>query len=120
MDLDDMNEINPVVNGGADTITVGDLSATGVDEVNVNLEPNLGTPGGDGLPDRVIAAGTDGDDAVTVAAAPTARSRSRAWPRASASPTPKPSTAWPSTPSPATTRSTPPAWPPDTIQLITD
>lgn len=33
---------------------------------SVNLEPNLGTPGGDGLPDRVIAAGTDGDDAVTV------------------------------------------------------
>jgi pimeloyl-ACP methyl ester carboxylesterase len=62
----DMNEIDPVVNGGADTITVGDLSATAVDEVNVNLEPNLGTPGGDGLPDRVIAAGTDGDDAVTV------------------------------------------------------
>ena len=67
LDLDDMTEINPVVNGGADTITVGDLSATGVDEVNVNLEPNLGTPGGDGQPDRVIAAGTDGDDAVTVA-----------------------------------------------------
>lgn len=62
----DMNEIDPVVNGAADTITVGDLSATAVDEVNVNLEPNLGTPGGDGLPDRVIAARTDGDDAVTV------------------------------------------------------
>ena len=66
LDLDDMNEIDPVVNGGADTITLGDLGATAVDEVDVNLEPNLGTPGGDGLPDRVIAAGTDGDDAVTV------------------------------------------------------
>jgi hemolysin type calcium-binding protein len=69
MDLDDMEEINPVVNGGADTIAVGDLSATGVDEVNVNLEPGLGTPGGDGVPDRVLATGTDGDDAVTVAGA---------------------------------------------------
>jgi Ca2+-binding RTX toxin-like protein len=69
MDLDDMEEINPVVNGGADTIAVGDLSATGVAEVNVNLEPGLGTPGGDGLPDRVIATGTEGDDAVTVAGA---------------------------------------------------
>jgi hypothetical protein len=69
IDLDDMEEINPVVNGGADTIAVGDLSATGVDEVNVNLEPGLGTPGGDGAPDRVIATGTDGDDAVTVAGA---------------------------------------------------
>jgi Ca2+-binding RTX toxin-like protein len=69
MDLDDMDEINPVVNGGADTIAVGDLSATGVDEVNVNLEPGLGSPGGDGLPDHVIATGTDGDDAVGVSGA---------------------------------------------------
>jgi hypothetical protein len=69
MDLDDLEEINPVVNGGADTIAVGDLSATGIDEVNVNLEPGLGTPGGDGLPDRVTATGTDGDDAVAVAGA---------------------------------------------------
>ena len=30
LDLDDMNEIDPVVDGGADTITLGDLSATGV------------------------------------------------------------------------------------------
>jgi Ca2+-binding RTX toxin-like protein len=67
LDLDDMEEIDPVVNGGADTVAVGDLSATGVDEVDVNLEPSLGTPGGDGQPDRVIATGTDGDDAVTVA-----------------------------------------------------
>jgi Ca2+-binding RTX toxin-like protein len=67
LDLDDMDEIDPVVNGGADTVAVGDLSATGVDEVNVNLEPGLGSPGGDGLPDRVIATGTNGDDAVSVA-----------------------------------------------------
>jgi pimeloyl-ACP methyl ester carboxylesterase len=69
MDVDDMEEINPVVNGGADTIGLDDLGATGVDEVNVNLEPGLGTPGGDGVPDRVIATGTDGDDEVTVAGA---------------------------------------------------
>jgi hypothetical protein len=69
MDLDDTEEINPVVNGGADTVALGDLSATGVAEVNVNLEPGLGSPGGDGQPDRVIATGTDGDDAVAVSGA---------------------------------------------------
>jgi Ca2+-binding RTX toxin-like protein len=50
MELEDIDEINPVVNGGADTIAVGDLSATGVDEVNVNLEPGLGTPGATASP----------------------------------------------------------------------
>jgi RTX calcium-binding nonapeptide repeat (4 copies) len=64
--LDDVEEIDPVVFGGADTVSVGDLSATGVDQVNVNLEPALGSPGGDGQPDRVIATGTEGDDAIAV------------------------------------------------------
>jgi Ca2+-binding RTX toxin-like protein len=34
-DLDDIEEIDPIVFGGADTIAVGDLSATAVDQVNV-------------------------------------------------------------------------------------
>jgi Ca2+-binding RTX toxin-like protein len=66
MDLDDVEEINPVVFGGADTIRNGDLGATAVSEVNVNLEPGLGSPGGDGVSDRILATGTDGDDAVAV------------------------------------------------------
>jgi hypothetical protein len=64
--LDDVEEIDPVVFGGADTVAVGDLSGTGVELVDVNLEPALGSPGGDGQPDRVIATGTDGDDAIAV------------------------------------------------------
>jgi hypothetical protein len=64
--LDDVEEIDPVVFGGADTVAIGDLSGTGVELVDVNLEPALGSPGGDGQPDRVIATGTDGKDAIAV------------------------------------------------------
>jgi hypothetical protein len=64
--LQDVEEIDPIVFGGADTISVGDLSGTGVDLVDVNLEPALGSPGGDGQVDRVIATGTEGDDTIAV------------------------------------------------------
>jgi hypothetical protein len=45
--------------GGADLVTVNDLSKTDVNDVNVNL-------GVDGQPDRVVVNGTDGDDSVGV------------------------------------------------------
>jgi hypothetical protein len=69
MDLDRVEEINPVVFGGADTVAVGDLRRTSAEQVNVNLEPALGSPGGDGQADRVLATGTDGDDTIAVAGA---------------------------------------------------
>jgi Ca2+-binding RTX toxin-like protein len=45
--------------GGADLVTVNDLSKTDVNDVNVEL-------GGDGESDRVVVNGTDGDDRVDV------------------------------------------------------
>jgi Ca2+-binding RTX toxin-like protein len=45
--------------GGADLVTVNDLSRTDVNDVNVNL-------GGDGQPDGVVVNGTNGDDKIDV------------------------------------------------------
>ena len=52
--------------GGADVITVHDLSGTDVSEFNVDLAGALGGATGDGQPDRVIVNGTDGDDTIDV------------------------------------------------------
>ncbi|HSB38682.1 MAG TPA: calcium-binding protein [Gaiellaceae bacterium] len=52
--------------GGADLVTVNDLSGTDVNSVNVDL---AGTPGGatgDSQPDRVVLNATDGDDTIKV------------------------------------------------------
>jgi hypothetical protein len=104
--LDDVEEIDPVVFGGADTVAIGDLSGTGVELVDVNLEPALGSPGGDGQPDRVIATGTDRDDAIAVSGgANGALSVSGLAARLGITHA-EPPTAWPSTRSAAPTRST--------------
>jgi hypothetical protein len=53
--------------GGADTITVNDLTGTDVTRVAIDL---LGTPGsgqGDGAADSVTVNGTAGDDQIKVA-----------------------------------------------------
>ncbi|HET7855712.1 MAG TPA: hypothetical protein VFL41_04570 [Gaiellaceae bacterium] len=50
--------------GGADLVTVNDLSGTDLASLQVDLE---GTPGGgDGQPDRVVVNATDGDDEIDV------------------------------------------------------
>jgi hypothetical protein len=51
--------------GGADLVTVNDLTGTDVTSVIVDLE---GTPGGagDGQPDRVLVNGTNGNDTIDV------------------------------------------------------
>jgi Ca2+-binding RTX toxin-like protein len=49
--------------GGADLVTVNDLTRTDVDAVNVDLGV---TAAGDGQPDRVVVNGTDDDDTITV------------------------------------------------------
>ena len=53
--------------GAADSVTVGDLSATDVDEVNVDLAGSLG--GGDSAADSVVVKGTNGNDVVFVSGA---------------------------------------------------
>jgi RTX calcium-binding nonapeptide repeat (4 copies) len=52
--------------GGADLVTVNDLTGTDVSSVNVDLAGTLGGGAGDGLPDRVVVNGTTGDDTITV------------------------------------------------------
>ena len=64
MDLNDVESIDFNALGGADVVTVNDLSGTDVTEVNVNLGAFGGA--GDAQPDSVIVAGTNGDDVALV------------------------------------------------------
>jgi Ca2+-binding RTX toxin-like protein len=64
MDLNDVEAISFNASGGADTITINDLSGTDVTEVNINLAGPGG--GGDGLADTITINATSGDDVVLV------------------------------------------------------
>jgi hypothetical protein len=66
MDLDDLEEIDTLAAGGADTFAVADLTGTPIELVDVSLSPGFGSPGGDGQADRVSVEGTDRDDALTL------------------------------------------------------
>jgi hypothetical protein len=52
--------------GGADTLTLNDLTGTDVNEVNADLAGTLGGTTGDAQPDRVVVNGTDGNDTIEV------------------------------------------------------
>ena len=52
--------------GGADVVTVNDLSGTDVASLNVDLAGALGGAAGDGQPDRVVVNGTNGEDSINV------------------------------------------------------
>jgi Ca2+-binding RTX toxin-like protein len=52
--------------GGADLVTVNDLTGTDVSSVNIDLAGTLGGTTGDGQPDDVVVNGTNGDDLVDV------------------------------------------------------
>ena len=67
MDLDDVENIVAKTFGGADNVTVNDLSGTDVVDVVADLAAIGG--GDDAQPDNVITLGTNGDDVVTVAGA---------------------------------------------------
>jgi Ca2+-binding RTX toxin-like protein len=64
MDVNGTERVNFNALGGADTITVHDLSATAVQQVNLNLGASTG--GGDGAADQVIVEGTAGNDNISV------------------------------------------------------
>jgi Ca2+-binding RTX toxin-like protein len=64
MDLNDVEVITYNAFGGADLVTVNDLSGTDVVEVNINLA--LAGGGGDAQPDTVVVSGTNGDDIAAV------------------------------------------------------
>ena len=55
--------------GGADNVTLNDLTGTDVTSVDLDLAGVLGGSAGDGQTDHVVVNGTAGDDAVTVAGA---------------------------------------------------
>ena len=65
MDLNGVDAVNVDTLGGADTVTVGDLTGTDLSAANVDLS---GTPagGGDGQADSVVVDGTAGPDNVDV------------------------------------------------------
>ena len=64
MDTDGVERVDFEALGGADLVTVGDLSATDVRDVSVDLAAAGG--GGDGQPDRVVVDGTNGNDRIDV------------------------------------------------------
>jgi Ca2+-binding RTX toxin-like protein len=65
MDLNGVEGINFNALGGADQITINDLTGTDVTNVNLNLAASNGQ--GDGAADTVIVHGTNGDDVIVVA-----------------------------------------------------
>jgi Ca2+-binding RTX toxin-like protein len=67
MDVNGVEQVNVVALGGADKITVNDLSGTGVTDVNIDLSATAGSGVGDGQADNVIVNGTAHHDAITVA-----------------------------------------------------
>ena len=64
MDLNDVEAIDLNALGGADLITVNDLSGTDLTQFNVNLAGTLNGTAGDGAADTVIVYGTNGDDVI--------------------------------------------------------
>ncbi len=65
MDLSGIELLNLNALGGADTITVNDLTGTGLTQVNLSLA-GANSPGGDGQPDSVIVNGTNGADRIVI------------------------------------------------------
>jgi Ca2+-binding RTX toxin-like protein len=64
MDLNDVESIDFIARGGADTITIGDLSGTDLTEINLDVSNGLGA--GDGAADTIIINATNGDDVILV------------------------------------------------------
>ncbi len=67
MDTDGVERVDITALGGADQITVNDLTGTSVTEVNIDLAAALGGSTGDGQLDKIIVNGTDDNDSVTIA-----------------------------------------------------
>src|SRR5262249_54871540 len=66
MDLNSVETINFNALGGADNISVGDLTGTGVTKVSIDLSATPGSGQGDGAADTVNVAGTGGNDSIKV------------------------------------------------------
>ncbi|MGW1422995.1 beta strand repeat-containing protein [Bradyrhizobium manausense] len=66
MDLNGVEHVQIAAAGGADNITVNDLTGTGVTQVAVDLSAGPGSTSGDGAADRVTVNGSAGDDNIKV------------------------------------------------------
>jgi hypothetical protein len=66
MDTHGVEQVDFNALGGSDLVTVNDLAGTDVAGVLVDLAGALGGTSADGVADRVIVNGTDGDDAFKV------------------------------------------------------
>ena len=66
MDVNGVENIDFTARGGADNITVGDLTGTGVKQVSIDLGANPGNPGGDGAADVVTVNGSDKAEKIKV------------------------------------------------------
>jgi hypothetical protein len=67
MDLDDVERIDTLALGGADTVAVHDLTSTDLRDVRTDLAGVLGSTTGDGQIDRMIVDATNGNDTMRVA-----------------------------------------------------
>jgi hypothetical protein len=66
MDTHSVEQVDLNALGGADVVTVDDLTRAGVTSLNVDLAGTLGGATGDGQADRVVVNATDGDDSIDV------------------------------------------------------
>ena len=66
MDLNGIEHVQIAAPGGADNITVNDLTGTGVTQVAIDLSAGPGSQSGDGAADRVTVNGSAGDDNIKV------------------------------------------------------
>lgn len=64
MDLSSIRTLDLAARGGADSITVGDLTGTGLTKANLDLAGTPGTGIGDGAIDTLVLNGSDGADHV--------------------------------------------------------
>jgi Ca2+-binding RTX toxin-like protein len=69
MDLNSVEHIDFNALGGADNVTVGDLTGTGVTQVAIDLASQPGSGVGDGAADSVTVNGTSGSDNIQVSGA---------------------------------------------------
>jgi hypothetical protein len=66
MDTAGVERVDFTALGGADLVTVNDLSGTDVTDVRVDLAATLGGASGDGQAIRLVVNATDGEDAINV------------------------------------------------------
>jgi RTX calcium-binding nonapeptide repeat (4 copies) len=66
MDTDGVEIVDDNALGGADTVTVNDLTGTDVTQTNIDLASALGGSAADGALDNVVVNGTDGDDTINI------------------------------------------------------